>query len=109
MMAKGKKTYTDTPDGRYYISGSRLWRSVNPNIDEATRANLITELMAARRAVRNARANAEVSKAAKKQAAAVVEALGQSGAVWWTDGAPDYHRMLIENTPYKEWWQGHKA
>jgi hypothetical protein len=108
-MAKGSKTYTDTPDGRYYISGSRLWRNVNPDIDEATRASLITELMAARRAVRNARGNAEAAKAAKIHATSVTEALGQSGDVWWTDGAPDYHRMLIENTPYKDWWLNIKS
>ena len=26
--------------------------------------------------------------------------LGERGPVWWSDGAPDYNRHLIKNTPY---------
>lgn len=31
-------------------------------------------------------------------------ALGERGAVWWTDGAPDYNRHQAKNTPYREWF-----
>ena len=24
--------------------------------------------------------------------------------MWWTDGAPDYNRRLVRNTPYREWF-----
>ena len=29
--------------------------------------------------------------------------LGERGPVWWTDGAPDYHRVLVRNSPYAGW------
>jgi hypothetical protein len=31
-------------------------------------------------------------------------ALGERGAVWWDDGAPDYNRHLAKNTPYAQWY-----
>jgi hypothetical protein len=24
--------------------------------------------------------------------------------VWWTDGAPDFNRKMIRNTPYAAWF-----
>ena len=30
--------------------------------------------------------------------------LGERGAVWWTDGAPDLNRHLAKNTPYADWF-----
>jgi len=30
--------------------------------------------------------------------------LGERGAVWWTDGSPDYNRHLARNTPYRDWY-----
>jgi hypothetical protein len=29
-------------------------------------------------------------------------ALGERGPVWWDDGAPDYTRKLLKNTPYAD-------
>ena len=29
-------------------------------------------------------------------------ALGERGPVWWNDGAPDYNRHLVANTPYRD-------
>lgn len=58
--------------------------------------------MDARRAVAAAK-RAEDPQAEKTARAAVHEAkvaLGERGPVWWDDGAPDYTRKLIENTPY---------
>jgi hypothetical protein len=26
------------------------------------------------------------------------------GPVWWTDGAPDFNRKLVKNTPYRDWF-----
>ena len=41
---------------------------------------------------------------AERQARARVHAakvaLGERGPVWWDDGAPDYNRHLLRNTPY---------
>lgn len=30
--------------------------------------------------------------------------LGERGPVWWDDGARDWNRHLVKNTPYAEWW-----
>ncbi len=32
-------------------------------------------------------------------------ALGERGPVWWDDGAPDYNRHLVKNTPYRSWYE----
>ena len=41
-----------TPDGRYFVVRGRLWRMANPDLNEAERADLVGQLMAAQRAVR---------------------------------------------------------
>lgn len=33
-------------------------------------------------------------------------ALGERGPVWWTDGAKDFNRHLVKNTPYAAWYSG---
>jgi hypothetical protein len=62
--------------------------------------------MAARRAVRTARQEADM--ASEKRAHDAVDqakrALGERGPVWWDDGAPDYNRHLARNTPYADWF-----
>ncbi len=62
--------------------------------------------MAARRAVRAARGDPAKLKAARAQVQAAKERLGERGAVWWTDGAPDFNRYLVKNTPYAAWFAG---
>lgn len=32
-------------------------------------------------------------------------ALGERGPVWWSDGAPDYNRRKVTNTPYAAWYE----
>jgi hypothetical protein len=81
-----------TPDGRYFVVRGRLWRMSNPQLDPARRAELVRELMDARRK----RDRAAVD-AAKRE-------LGERGAVWWTDGAKDWNRYLAKNTPYADWF-----
>ena len=44
-----------TPDGRYFVVRGRLWRMSNAALDAETRDRLVRELMAARRAVAQAR------------------------------------------------------
>ena len=100
-----------TPDQRYLIVRGRLWRTTNPNLDAATRERLVHDLMAARRekgvAIRSGDALArEKARRAVDQAK---HALGERGAVWWTDGAPDLNRHLIKNTPYADWYQSLSA
>ena len=30
--------------------------------------------------------------------------LGERGEVWWTDGARDWNRHMVKNTPYAAWF-----
>lgn len=82
----------------------RLWRASNPNLSEPERQRLVSELMSARRAVRDAAGEANATAAARKRVDAAKVALGERGPVWWEDGAPDLNRKLAKNTPYAEWW-----
>lgn len=80
----------------------RLWRASNPHLPEAERARLVDELMDARRAVGRARRNGDApgEKFARARVDAAKVALGERGPVWWSDGAPDYNRRMVRNTPY---------
>ncbi len=82
----------------------RLWRAANPALTDAERDGLVKELMAARRAVGAAtRANDVIAeKSARARVNDAKVALGERGPVWWSDGAPDYNRRLLTNTPYAE-------
>lgn len=82
----------------------RLWRASNPDLPDSEREALVKELMAARRAVGDARRSHDVTaeKAARVRVQAAKLALGERGPVWWNDGAPDYNRHLLKNTPYSK-------
>ena len=99
-----------TADDRYLViegkAGPRLWRASNPHLAETERQHLVNQLMSARRAVRSARRRPEALVAARAEVDRAKRALGERGAPWWTDGAPDMNRMLVKNTPYWEWWVG---
>ena len=97
-----------TPDGRYIIVRGQLWRATNPALSEEERQALVNRLMDARRAV-GAALKAKDAEAERRARAAVHAAkvgLGERGPVWWDDGAPDYNRKLIENTPYADAFRG---
>ncbi|ASR42871.1 hypothetical protein BEN78_05210 [Xanthomonas citri pv. mangiferaeindicae] len=95
-----------TPDGRYLVVRGRLWRSTNPHLDEPARQQLVSTLMDARRAVKAALAanDAKALARARRQVDAAKRGLGERGPVWWTDGAPDYNRHLVGNSPYAAWF-----
>ena len=80
----------------------RLWRASDPALSNDERQPLVDRLMDARRAVGAVRRAGD--PAAEKAARAAVHeaklALGERGPVWWDDGAPDYTRCLLANTPY---------
>lgn len=94
-----------TPDGRYLMVRGRLWRYANPGLDPALRQQLVEALMDARRDVRAALKSGDGATLAAARAAvdAAKHALGERGAVWWTDGAPDWNRHMAKNTPYRDW------
>lgn len=95
-----------TPDGRYLVVRGRLWRSANPHLSAIEREAPVRQLMVARRAVKSAR-DAQDEKALRAARAAVHEAkvaLGERGPLWWNDGAKDYNRHLVKNSPYADWY-----
>lgn len=100
--------YPVTPDGRYFVVRGRLWRMSNPSLDPASHDRLVKELMAARRAVGNAkRAQDEKEEASARSAVdRAKHALGERGAVWWDDRAPNLNRHIARNTAYAEWFAG---
>ena len=65
--------------------------------------------MSARRAVRDAKGDEQVTAEARRRVDHAKVGLGERGQVWWTDGAPDYNRHLAKNTPYADWSAATKA
>ncbi len=84
-----------------------LWRRSNPALGTRQRALLVEALMHARRDV--GRALRAGDTLAEREARARVHkakvALGERGPPWWTDGAPDFNRRRVENSPYAAWFR----
>ena len=95
-----------TPDGRYFVVRGRLWRRSDPSLPEDRRAALVSDLMTARRAVGVGLRSGDASAVEEARAAVnhAKVALGERGAVWWDDGAPDWNRHMAANTPYADWF-----
>ncbi len=85
----------------------RLWRVANPNLSESERTSYVKSLMSARREVKAAKdAKDDLRLAAARRAVNDAKvALGERGPVWWQDGAQDFNRYLVKNTPYQDWYQ----
>lgn len=98
--------YPTTPDGRYFVVSGRLWRTSNPDLAPEERQRLVDQLMAARRQVGAAKKSGDTD--AERSVRGMVDeakrALGERGPVWWTDGAPDFNRRMVANTPYAQWY-----
>lgn len=107
MNAKRQASETPlTPDKRYVVVRGRLWRAANPGLGKQRRDALTRKLMEARRAVaaaRKAKDPPRLARARQSVQAAKV-ALGERGPAWWKDGARDYNRFLVKNTPYRDWF-----
>lgn len=98
--------HPQTPDGRYFVVRGRLWRLSDPRLGPRERERLVSELMSARRAVRDAgKADDDALKAARAKVNAAKIALGERGPVWWDDGAPDLNRHMVHTTPYADWYR----
>ncbi len=98
--------FPHTPDGRYFVSKGRLWRTTNPNLPEDERKALVKDLMDARRDVHRFRDDAETLADARRRVHAAKVALGERGPVWWTDGKEDVLQKAPKNTYYAKWWAG---
>lgn len=77
-------------DDRYLVVGGRRWRRSDPAIPDRLRSELVSELMAARRAVGAARRRgaAEELSAARRRVQDAKVALGERGAPWWDEPSP---------------------
>lgn len=98
--------YPVTTDGRYFVVKGRLWRTSNPHLAPDVRQQLVDRLMAARRQVGIAKKAGDTvaERGARAAVDEVKRALGERGPVWWTDGAPDFNRRMVANTPYADWF-----
>lgn len=96
-----------TPDGRYFVVRGRLWRMSDPALDPGHRAALVADLMRARSALGRARRAHDPAAAARAREAIhrAKVALGERGPPWWGDGAPDYNRRMVHDTPYAGWYE----
>ena len=99
-------SFPHTPDGRYFVSKGRLWRTTNPNLPEEERKRLVKDLMDARRDVHRFRDDPAKLKDARARVHAAKVALGERGPVWWTDGKADVLQKAPQNTDYADWWAG---
>lgn len=99
--------YPTTPDGRYFVVKGQLWRCSNPALDADLREHWVKQLMSARRAVRAAKATDDSAalKLARREVDTAKVALGERGAVWWDDGAADFNRYKVVNSPYRQWYE----
>ena len=97
--------YPETPDGRYFVAKARLWRRSDPALSGDVHRDAVRDLMAARRAVRDAD-GPEATATARARVQDAKERLGERGPVWWDDGAPDLTRHAPWTGPYAAWWRG---
>jgi hypothetical protein len=72
-----------TPDGRHLVVGGRRWRVSDPAIPETLRTELVGELMAARRAVKDAHGDEAATARARSRVQDAKVALGERGEPWW--------------------------
>lgn len=80
-----------TEDGRWVVVDGRRWRASDPSIPEALRRELVAELMAARRAVGEARCadDEAATQRARDRVHQAKVALGERGAPWWEEPTDD--------------------
>ena len=74
-----------TPDGRYVIVGGRRWRASDPSLSDERRAELVSELMSARRAVKAAKraGDEHAERSARDRVHCAKVGLGERGTPWW--------------------------
>ena len=105
-MSRSRPPPPRTPDGRYIVVRGRLWRASNPDLTAAESDRLTRALMDARRAVGAALRGKDPAALAlaRGQVHAAKVALGERGPAWWSDGAPDWNRRPVADTPYADWY-----
>ena len=81
-----------TPDGHHIVVDGRRWRATDPSIPEALRAELVKELMRARRLVRSR--GDEVRPFVHDAKVA----LGERGEAWWEEPSEAGRRERLAAT-----------
>lgn len=91
-------TSSPVDDGRYLLVDGRRWRATDPSIPAPFRAELVRELMAARRAVgASTRSGGDAAPDRRRVGDAKV-ALGERGEPWWEVPTVEGRRRRIEAT-----------
>ncbi|MFJ3659961.1 hypothetical protein ACIPPM_05760 [Streptomyces sp. NPDC090119] len=80
-----------TPDGHFVVINGRRWRATDPDVPEDTAARLRRHLMAARRAVRDAK-DEKAERAARDRVQRAKVALGERGTPWWEEAEEQRRR-----------------
>lgn len=95
-----------TPDGRYLVIQGRLWRASNPALPAEAKVKYMRDLLNGRRALKAAKTSGDEDaiSAARKLVARAQVGLGERGPAWWKDGAPDFNRTQVKNSPYADWF-----
>lgn len=81
-----------TTDGRYIVVDGRRWRASDIGIPESLRAELVAELMRARREVRSRGEDARTMVHDAKIA------LGERGEPWWEEASDEGRRARLAAT-----------
>ncbi|MFG3097934.1 hypothetical protein [Streptomyces sp. NPDC048202] len=84
-----------TPDGHFVVINGRRWRATDPDLPEDTAARLRRHLMAARRAVRDAK-DEQAERAARDRVQRAKVALGERGTPWWEESDEQRRRRWEE-------------
>lgn len=100
------KDYPHTPDGRYFVAAGKLRRCPDPRLTPEGRKALTKKLMEARRKMKEVQNSDVRLRRARRAVNAAKQALGESGPVWWDDGAPDEAMTAPQDSSYADWWAG---
>lgn len=91
------RTPAAAPPGAFIVVDGRRWRASDPHLPANLRQELVNELMAARRAVRDAGTEVETRDSRRRVHEAKV-ALGERGHAWWLPPVPAATTRRIEAT-----------
>lgn len=80
-----------TDDGHYIVVDGRRWRATDPGIPEKFRAELVAELMEARRLVKTD------PEAARPRVQDAKVALGERGDPWWEEPSAEGARSRVRS------------
>lgn len=85
-------------EGHHLVIGGRRWRASDPSIPPPLRAELVRELMAARRAVKAGAGDPVATAAARRRVQDAKVALGERGAPWWEPAPVEAVRARLAAT-----------